>query len=62
MNGDISLWDLKYGIALAVFSPDSNITSLTTTMDGKLILFGLADTADVVTLRLLVAGQAELVM
>ncbi len=50
--GDLSAWDLKKGILLAVFSPDTKITCLTSALGGKLTLFCLGDSADVVALRL----------
>ena len=51
--GEISIWDLEQGTVLAVFTPDMKINCFTTALGGKLILFGLRDTLEVVTLRLM---------
>jgi WD40 repeat protein len=51
--GDISIWDLENPTVLGVFTPDMRIQSFTIAMNGKLIAFGLQDTSDIVTLRLM---------
>lgn len=51
--GDISIWDLEQGRVLAVFTADMKIQCLTLAMDGKMVVFGLRDTFEVVTLRLM---------
>ena len=51
--GEISIWDLEQGSVLAVFTPDMKINCFTTALGGRLILFGLRDTLEVVTLRLM---------
>ena len=53
--GDISVWDLERGSVLAVFTPDMKIQCLTVSMD-RLIVFGLRDRSEVVTLKLMVNG------
>ena len=45
--------DLEQGSVLAVFTPDMKINCFTTALGGRLILFGLRDTLEVVTLRLM---------
>ncbi|XP_071956907.1 uncharacterized protein [Antedon mediterranea] len=51
-SNDVTLWDLDEGSPLAMFSPDISITCVDVVMDGQLIVLGLHDTSDIVTLRL----------
>ncbi|KAK2141642.1 hypothetical protein LSH36_1062g00016 [Paralvinella palmiformis] len=51
--GDISLWDLEDAAVLGVFTPDMRIQCFTPAMGGRLVVFGLQDTSDIVTLRLM---------
>ncbi|XP_076471205.1 NACHT and WD repeat domain-containing protein 2-like [Babylonia areolata] len=50
--GDISLWDVEQGRAIAVFSPDSRVLCCGSLMDGAVIAVGLAQRPDLVVLRL----------
>lgn len=50
--GDVSAWDLDAGVNLAVYTPDTKISSLVTALDGRLISFGLCDSTSAVALRL----------
>ncbi|XP_071477880.1 uncharacterized protein [Diadema antillarum] len=52
VSGDITLWDLDHASQLAMFTPDLRISCVEVVMDGQLIVFGLRDSSDVVTLRL----------
>ncbi|XP_033099219.1 uncharacterized protein LOC117102881 isoform X2 [Anneissia japonica] len=51
-SNDVTLWDLDNGSPLAMFSPDIRITCVDVVMEGNLIVMGLYDTSDIVTLRL----------
>ncbi len=50
--GDISVWDIHKAALLAAFSLDMKVSCVTPALGGRLILFGLGDSADVVSLRL----------
>ncbi len=52
-TGDISVWDLEKASVLAVFTPDMKINCFTTALGGNLILFGLRDSTDVFSLKLM---------
>ncbi|XP_038053193.1 NACHT domain- and WD repeat-containing protein 1-like isoform X2 [Patiria miniata] len=49
---DISLWDLDRAMLIALFTPDIRITCVEVVMGGQLIVMGLRENADLVTLRL----------
>ncbi|XP_033638665.1 NACHT domain- and WD repeat-containing protein 1-like isoform X1 [Asterias rubens] len=49
---DISLWDLDRGTMVALFTPDIRITCVEVVMSGKLIVLGLRESADLITLKL----------
>lgn len=49
---DITLWDLDHATQLAMFTPDLRISCVEVVMSGQMILLGLQDSSDVVTLRL----------
>ncbi|XP_022094961.1 uncharacterized protein LOC110981600 isoform X2 [Acanthaster planci] len=49
---DISLWDLDRASLIALFTPDIRITCVEVVMGGQLIVMGLRESADLVTLRL----------
>ena len=49
--GEISMWDLEKSTILTVFTPDMKIQGFTVALDGQLIVFGLRDTSEIVTLR-----------
>nr|KAG5686694.1 hypothetical protein BaRGS_013593 [Batillaria attramentaria] len=50
--GDISLWDLDKGRALAVFTPDTRILCCQAVLNGRLIAFGLYERQELIVLKL----------
>ena len=50
--GAVSVWDLARGEVLSVFTPDQPLGPVHLSLGGQLVVFGLRDTPDVVTLRL----------
>ena len=50
--GDISLWDLNKEVLLSVFTPEAKIQCFDVALNGKVIVFGMKDTADLVFLKL----------
>ncbi|PVD33550.1 hypothetical protein C0Q70_04807 [Pomacea canaliculata] len=50
--GDISVWDLDKGTALAVFTPDTRVLCCQALFSGQLVVFGLYERQELVVLRL----------
>ncbi|XP_041079688.1 uncharacterized protein LOC121297430 [Polyodon spathula] len=53
LAGDISLWDLKGGTVVSVFTPDSKIQCLSLTHDKETILLGMSDNPALITMKLM---------
>ena len=58
--GDVSVWDLEHATMLAVFTPDMKIQCFNIALGGKLLVLGMRDSNDIVTLRLVSGDQQNI--
>jgi len=49
---DVSVWDVDNGVLLSVFTPDARVQSYTLAYGDQIILFGLSDCSNLVSLTL----------
>lgn len=57
--GDVSAWDLDAGVNLAVFTPDTRISSIAPALGGRVLCFGLKDSPSVIILRLMSGSDGD---